>query len=55
MKQVPVLNATNKNDSTFMHMGRMPRIIDKRLEMLGHEPDMMSARDKKMTMHGEPA
>ncbi|MDP3704826.1 MAG: ankyrin repeat domain-containing protein [Legionellaceae bacterium] len=55
MKNVPILNIENANDTAFLRTGKMPRLLDGRLQLMGLNPKTMSQRDKERAMHGQLA
>ena len=55
MKSVPLININHPQDKTFLSTGNMPRIIDGRLQLMGHNPQSMILKDKLAAIHGLPA
>jgi ankyrin repeat protein len=54
MKHVPLFDMHNAKDKAFLRAGKMPRFLDGRLQLMGHNPQLMSQRDKERAMHGQP-
>jgi len=55
MKSVPVIDINHPQDKIFLSTGHMPRIIDGRLQQMGHNPQSMALKDKLVAIHGQPA
>ncbi len=55
MKTPPLFNTTNIKSLDFFRSGRMPAILNKRLELLGYNPSEMTLSEKTKAIHGKPA
>lgn len=55
MKSVPEIDINHPQDKTFLSTGHMPRIIDGRLQQMGHNPQGMVLKDKLVAIHAQPA
>ena len=55
MKSVPLININHPQDKAFLSTGNMPRIIDGRLQLMGHNPQSMALKDKLAAIHNQPA
>lgn len=55
MKSVPLIDINHSQDKVFLSTGNMPRLMDGRLQLMGHHPQHMTLKDKLTAMHGQPA
>lgn len=54
-KAIPKIDKDNEKDQQYFRLGRMPQILDRRLQLLGHNPSLMSFDKKVSAMHHQPA
>ncbi len=54
-KTIPVLNIENSHDLNFLRIGKMPRLLDGRLQRIGINPQGLSTAQKERAMQGQSA
>jgi Ankyrin repeats (3 copies) len=55
MKNVPLLDMSDAKDKLYLRTGKMPRLLDGRLQLMGHNPAMLSQQEKESFMQGQLA
>lgn len=55
MKTAPLLDMSNAKDKLYLRTGKMPRLLDGRLQLMGHNPALLSQREKESLMQGQSA
>lgn len=52
---IPVLDCYTQEDLNFLRIGKMPQILDGRLQRMNINPRTLSSHQKEQAMHGQPA
>lgn len=55
IKTIPILNSENPEDLHFLRLGKMPKVLDGRLQQMKINPELLSRTQKEHAINGQSA